>query len=94
MSLASDQLLVGLFKSKPAEKKEGPRQATLFNMLGNSNGPSKAAKKSPPVDAEPESQQSDITMADATMIETQIDTQRLSPDWDETQLDSTQEDDS
>ncbi|KAK1236335.1 DNA polymerase alpha accessory factor Mcl1 [Marasmius sp. AFHP31] len=80
-------------KSKLAEKKEGPRQATLFNMLGNSNGApkTKAAKKTPPIE---ESQQSDVTMADATMIETQVDTQRMSPDWDETQLDETQEEDS
>ncbi|KAL0581311.1 DNA polymerase alpha accessory factor Mcl1 [Marasmius crinis-equi] len=80
----------GSLKGKATDKKEGPRQATLFGMLGNSNGAqkTKATKKTSPV--EPESQQSDITMEDATAI----DTQRLSPEWDETQMDETEVEDS
>ncbi|KAJ3879921.1 hypothetical protein F5051DRAFT_401323 [Lentinula edodes] len=73
-------------KDKPLEKKEGPRQQTLFGLFGaNQNGGDKKASTkrktglTPPPD-EPESQVSDITMADASQIETQPD------GWEETQL--------
>ncbi|KAF9076280.1 hypothetical protein BDP27DRAFT_1389689 [Rhodocollybia butyracea] len=70
-------------KEKP-EKKEGSRQQTIFGLFGaNQNGDSKKEKGSssgkkvesmpPPSDLELESQASDVTMADASQMETQAD---------------------
>ncbi|KAJ3999683.1 hypothetical protein F5050DRAFT_876325 [Lentinula boryana] len=72
-------------KNKEKDKAEGPRQQTLFGLFGaNQNGDKKGSTKrktglTPPPD-EPESQASDVTMADASQIETQPD------GWEETQL--------
>ncbi|KAJ4486150.1 hypothetical protein J3R30DRAFT_3444617 [Lentinula aciculospora] len=71
-------------KEKDKAEKEGPRQQTLFGLFGaNQNGNQKGSAKrktglTPP--DEPESQASDVTMADASQIETQHD------GWEETQL--------
>ena len=82
-------------KGKEKEKKDGPRQATLFSMMpGKSNKPAvkkKAEEQASPL--EPDSQV-DITMSDAlapsdagTVVETQIDSQQsLADDWEETQI--------
>lgn len=81
-------------KGKEKEKKDGPRQATLFSMMpSKSNKPvvkKKAEEHASPL--EPDSQ-ADITMSDAlapsdagTLVETQIDSQLLADDWEETQI--------
>jgi hypothetical protein len=82
-------------KGKEKEKKDGPRQATLFSMMpSKSNKP--VVKKNAKEHAspfEPDSQ-ADITMSDAlapsdagTLVETQIDSQQsLADDWEETQI--------
>ncbi|KAG7091059.1 hypothetical protein E1B28_010116 [Marasmius oreades] len=74
-------------KGKNQEKKEGPRQTTLFGMIGNANEAQKGktANKSMPVEIE--SQQTDVTMDDTTF---NVETQRLSPEWDETQIEEAQ----
>ncbi|KAE9408060.1 WD40 repeat-like protein [Gymnopus androsaceus JB14] len=68
-------------EKEKSEKKEGPRQQTLFGFGEKRNtGKKKATALTPPPIDEPESQVSDVTMADASQIETQPD------DWEETQL--------
>lgn len=68
-------------KSKEkSEKKEGPRQQTLFGFGERKDPAKKKATSIPPSVDELESQASDVTMADASQIETQPD------GWEETQL--------
>lgn len=81
--------------AKAKEKKDGPKQATLFGMLPKSEKPPKVTKKPEPErllvaqESQPESQMSDVTMADVESQDTQIETQEtqevLSSDW-ETQI--------
>ncbi|KAK7057212.1 chromosome segregation protein [Favolaschia claudopus] len=65
---------LGASKSKEKEKKDGPRQMTLFGMM--SSAP-RSDKRVPAVQPTP-----DITMADASQVETQPD---LPEEWEETQ---------
>jgi len=87
--------------SKAKDKKEGPKQATLFGMLPKADKAPKLKKKAEPEHPSPEiridSQMTDVTMSDVESqnlesqveMETQVETQEtqevLSSDW-ETQM--------
>jgi chromosome transmission fidelity protein 4 len=79
-------------KGKEKEKKDGPRQTTLFGMMA---GPSSTLeeksrdKKAAPVvdEAMADSQMTDMTMSD---VGTLIESQPASQDWQETQVDDSE----
>ncbi|KAF8160621.1 hypothetical protein B0H34DRAFT_344214 [Crassisporium funariophilum] len=82
-----------LASAKGKEKKDGPKQATLFGMLPKADKTSRTTKKSSvetSSDNQADSQLTDVTMLDADAmdtVETQEDSQNPSSgDWEETQL--------
>ncbi|KAJ7725842.1 hypothetical protein DFH07DRAFT_1002167 [Mycena maculata] len=71
-------------KPKDREKKDGPRQTTLFGMMASASNDkrSRVEKKSLEVVLDSQPPDSDITMTDSTLIETQP---NLPEEWEETQ---------